>query len=233
VRAGGEHSQPTVGLEPQASFVMIMPPGWSRLPVRDADAALLAASIEAIVDDALPSTLPRDSAEPWRAELRKRFTEATAEAREAGASAVYLPVRPVDGFSVPGSIIETEVDDDGIAPTADVVTELLRDRESDAQLITVDGATAVRTDTTAAKVQPSGDWPEVTTRQIVYTISVPHREGRWVVMSFSAVSADTASRTLSDALVLLFDAMMSSFRWVDVPGVEPGDLESRLAEIAS
>lgn len=212
---------------------MLLPPGWMRLPVRERDAPLLRALIEEIVADALPATLPRDSAEPFRAELRKRLTGAAREARDAGATAVYLPTRPIDGFVVPASLIETEVEDDGLAPAAEVIAEIMRDPETDATRETVDGASAVRTDTTTTRVQPSGDWPEVTTRQIVYTVEVPHRAGRWIVMSFSAISGDNPSSALSDALVLLFDALMTTFRWADVPGVDHSELELRLGEIDS
>jgi hypothetical protein len=204
-----------------------------RLPVRTREASRLRAVIEEIVAEALPSTLPRDSTEPWRAELRKRLTGAAADARDSGATAVYLPTRPIDGFVVPASLIESEVEDDGLAPAADVIGEIIRDPEIEATRETVDGASAVRTDRTTIRVRPEGDWPEVTTRQIVYTVEVPHREGRWIVMPFSAISGDNPSGALSDALVLLFDALMTTFRWADVPGVDHSELEIRLGEIDS
>jgi hypothetical protein len=218
---------------PHASFVIALPPGWSRLPVREDERPKLDAMIEAIVAEALPASLPRDTAEPWRGELRKRLAGAAAEARDSGATAVYLPTRSVDGFTPPVSLVETEVEDDGLASADDVIAAVLDDPAIDATEETVDDARAVRTDTTTTRVQESADWPEVTTRQIVYTIGVPHREGRWVVMSFSAISGDNPSQDLSDALVLLFDALMTTFRWIDVPGDEPSNLETRLAEIAA
>jgi hypothetical protein len=65
-----------------------------------------------------------------------------------------------------------------------------------------------------------------------------------VVMSFSAISAPADQKTtepgapdigtderITDALVMLFDAMMTTFRWTDVPDAEPTPLELRLAEI--
>jgi hypothetical protein len=220
-------------VDPQASFAILLPPGWTRLPVRESESIRLRDLVEGVVTESLPASLPRDSAEPWRAELRKRLTAAALEAREAGATAVYLPTRPVDGITVPASLIETEVEDDGLASAADVIAAILGDPEIEATGVAVDGAAAVRTDTTTAHVNLAGDWPEVSTRQIVYTIEVPHREGRWVVMSFSAVSGDNPSAELSDALVLLFDALMTTFRWADVPGAEAGPLETRLDAIDS
>jgi len=226
-------NQVTAAVEPQASFLMLLPPGWTRLPAREAESETLTGMIDEIIADALPSTLPRDTAEPWRGELRKRLLAAALEARAAGATAVYLPHRAIDGFIAPVSIIESEVDDDGIAPADEVLDGLAMDSGANASRETIDGAAAVRTDTTHGRATLPDDGPEVLNRQVVYTIEVPHREGRWVVMSFSAITAIDSPPELLDALVLLFDAMMTTFRWADVPGAEPSDLELRLSEIHS
>ena len=224
--------------EPQAKFVIAMPPGWLRLPALEGDREVLDLMIDGIVADTLPDSLPRDSTEPWRGELRKRLTASVVEAREAGATAVYLPVRPVNGVTVPASIIESEIDDEGHPDSVGVLAAILGDpalasQGADASLRSVDGAPAARTDRTIRKVQRDADWPEVTTRQIVYTIEVPHREGRWIVLSFSSVSSDDSGGALSDALATLFDALVSTFRFTEVPGAEYSDLEKRLAEIDS
>jgi len=224
--------------EPQAKFVIAMPPGWLRLPALEGDREVLDLMIDGIVADTLPDSLPRDSTEPWRGELRKRLTASVVEAREAGATAVYLPVRPVNGVTVPASIIESEIDDEGHPDSVGVLAAILGDpalasQGADASLRSVDGAPAARTDRTIRKVQRDADWPEVTTRQIVYTIEVPHREGRWIVLSFSSVSSDDSGSALSDALAALFDALVSTFRFTEVPGAEYSDLEKRLAEIDS
>jgi hypothetical protein len=217
---------------PQASFLIALPPGWMRLPAGAGDEAVLHSIIDEIVDEALPATLPRDKAEPWRGEMRKTIAGVVAEARDAGANAVYLPVRPVNGINVPASFVESEVDDDGAGDPGAVLAAMLADADAGA-LHVIDGAHAVRTDSSVVRVEPRDGWLEMTTRQIVYTIEVPHREGRWVVMSFSAASGDRPSAALSDALVELFDALMLTFRWSDVPGVDHSDLEERLAQIHS
>lgn len=219
--------------EPQASFVIALPPGWVRLPARATHRRELRSAIEEIVAETIPASLPRGSAEPWRGELRKRLTRVVLDAGDAGATAVYLPIRAVNGVLVPASFIESELDYDGQDSPESIIADIVGDAELNASRLTVDGSAAARTDRSARRVQPDGDWPEVTTRQIVYTIDVPHREGRWVVISFSAVSGDTQSSALSDALVYLFDALMTTFRWSDVPGVDHSDLETRLHELQS
>ncbi|TFD85853.1 hypothetical protein E3T61_17160 [Cryobacterium lactosi] len=219
--------------EPQASFVIALPPGWVRLPARPAAERQLRSAIEEIVAETIPASLPRGSAEPWRGELRKRLTHAVVDAGDAGASAVYLPVRAVNGVVVPASFIESEIDLDGEDSPESVIAAIVGDAGWAASRRTVDGAVAARTDRSERRVQIDGDWPEVTTRQIVYTIGVPHREGRWLVLSFSVVAHDAADGALCDALVYLFDALMTTFRWSDVPGEDPSALATRLHEIQS
>lgn len=217
---------------PQASFLIALPPGWMRLPARPGEAAVLRSLIDEIVDEALPSTLPRDKAEPWRGEMRKTITGVVTEARDAGANAVYLPVRPVNGINVPASFVESEVDDGSVGDPGALLAAILTDADNGA-LHMIDGAHAARTDSSVVRVEPRDGWPGMTTRQIVYTIEVPHREGRWIVMSFSAATGDQPGAALSDALVQLFDALMLTFRWSEVPGADHSDLEERLAQIHS
>jgi hypothetical protein len=251
--------------DPTASFFMVVPPGWARLPAREDDRQELAAIVRDVIARALPDDLPRDRAEPLRQEMRKRLTATVVEAGDNGANAVYLAVQPVDGYTPPVSIIETEVEDESDQAPEQVIAQVLADAlptrhdEDDPGIREVDGGIAARTETVIRRVDPGSelpglgeDLPVVDDRQVVYTIPVPHRPGRWVVMSFSAISAAKAASThdaaadtgtdtdtgandttdhLTDALVTLFDAIMTTFRWTDVPGTEPTTLERRLAEL--
>lgn len=240
---------------PISSFLMVVPPGWARLPAREEDRQALAATVREVIARALPDSLPRDRAEPLRQEMQKRLMSTVVEAGDNGATAVYLPVQPVDGFTPPVSIIESEVDDESDQAPEEVIAELLADAlpdrhdQQDPGLRQVDGGIAARTETQLRRAVPdavAGELPAVDDRQVVYTIPVPHRPGRWVVMSFSAISAPAdqdatgpgaetrdigTDERITDALVMLFDAMMTTFRWTDVPDAEPTPLELRLAEI--
>lgn len=247
--------------EPIASFLVVVPPGWARLPAGEDHREELGAMVREIIGRALPDDLPRDRAEPLRQEMRKRLVSTVVEAGDNGATAVYLPVQPVDGYTPPVSIIESEVDDESEERPETVIAQLLaeaaadRARAADAGaggadsagaggpdpvdpgIREVDGGVAARTETVVRRAQPVDDVPEVDDRQVVYTIPVPHRPGRWVIMSFSAIRASDSTapdqdERVVDALVMLFDAIMTTFRWTDVPGAEPTTLERRITEMA-
>ncbi|QZQ53649.1 hypothetical protein KZI27_00755 (plasmid) [Curtobacterium sp. TC1] len=230
--------------EPTASFFMVVPPGWARLPADVPHREELGAIVRQVIANALPDGLPRDRAEPLRQEMRKRLTATVVEAGDNGATAVYLPVQPVDSFTPPVSVIETEVDDESDEAPEQVIAQILADalpdrrEQDDPGIREVDGGIAARTETVVRRADPGAelpsigeDLPVVDDRQVVYTIPVPHRPGRWVVMSFSAISLPGTDERLTDALVSLFDAIMTTFRWTDVPGAEPTTLERRLAEL--
>ncbi|MDM7887896.1 hypothetical protein QUG98_05445 [Curtobacterium sp. RHCJP20] len=235
---------------PTASFLVVVPPGWARLPAGEDQREELGETVRAVIARALPDDLPRDRAEPLRQEMRKRLLRAVVEAGDNGATAVLMPVQPVDGYTPPVSIIESEVDDESEEAPEQVVAQLLaealptrRDPE-DTGLREVDGGIAARTEQTVRRADVAAELPEVGAdlpvvddRQVTYSIPVPHRPGRWVIMSFSAISPSDpedpeAAEQLTDALVMLFDAVMTTFRWTDVPGTEPTPLERRIAEIA-
>lgn len=230
--------------DPTASFFMVLPPGWARLPAREDDRRELADTVHEVIARALPDDLPRDRAEPLRQEMRKRLFATVVEAGDSGATAVWLPVQPVDGFTPPVSIIEAEVDDESEEAPEQVIAQVLADAlpdrhdDHDPGIREVDGGIAARTETVVRRADPAAELPGlgeglpvVDDRRVVWTIPVPHRPGRWVVLSFSAISLPDTDERLVDALVGLFDAMLTTFRWTDVPGAEPTTLERRLAEL--
>lgn len=215
-----------------APFAIVVPPGWARIPARDEDERERTAVIDAIIADGIPDTLPADSAGPWRHEMRKRLTAMVADAGENGATACYLPIQSVDGFTPPASIIESEIEDESEESPTDIVAQILLDAgQLQDGIREIDGAIAARTDTTIRRVRAMDELPDLDDRQVVYTVSVPHRPGTWVMMSFSAVSDPDADPRLTDALVMLFDAIMTTFRFVEVPDAEPSDLERRVGEL--
>ncbi|KTR41073.1 MULTISPECIES: hypothetical protein [Curtobacterium] len=225
-----------------APFLMAVPPGWTRFPARPEDRDHLDTVIEAVVRDAVPDDLPRDRAAPFRDRARQQLRSTVSQAGENGAIAVYLPTRSVDGFMPPVSLIESEVDDESEDTPEVVVGRLLADAGQLGRGVSddpasqgvreVDGALAARIEETHRRVRVLEGLPDLDDRQVTYTIDAPHRPGVWVVLSYSVVSDPEADQRVVDALVQLFDTLVGTLRWVDVPGREPGALDRRLEEIA-
>jgi hypothetical protein len=84
----------------------------------------------------------------------------------------------------------------------------------------------VRVVQTKHKVRRGPDWPEVSTRQVLYVVSRDEAAGEWLVLSFSTLWNSEKTELLAEALVLFFDAIMTTFRWAG-PGANPLRLPER------
>lgn len=199
--------------KPTDAWVMLLPPGWARFPTGEGRQRELDEAIEQVVARALPDTMPRDKVEPFRHMLRDELHKTLGQARDAGTGAVYLPTEPMEGVIVPGSIAEIEVVSDVGTDPARIVTSILSDGYEESELVEIDGRPGIRVSSTTHEVQHEGDWPEVSTRQVLYVISRDDAEGAWLALSFSTIWNSHETERLAEALVFFFDAVMGTFSW--------------------
>lgn len=190
-------------------YRLVLPDGWIRLNVRE--------DVEATVAEALAEisfeSLPRDERAKRRAAIEGRLRQAIANAKRIDAYAMYLPIKGMHGLAIPASFLVAEATDfSGGGPVGDVLAQLLA--APGAQPATVDGVEAVRTaEATSGVDEETGR--EVPARQIVYTIPVPET-AQWLVVVFDVIAGEAMSDEYAafvDALVVLFDGIMTTFRW--------------------
>lgn len=199
--------------KPTDAWVMLLPPGWARFPTGEGLQRELNDAIEQVVARALPDSLPRDKVEPYRHLLRDELHKTLGEAREAGTGAVYLPTEPMEGVLIPASIAEVEVvSDAGTDPTR-IVTSILSDGYEESEAVELDGRPGLRVVHTEHGLRRDDDWPELSTRQVLYVVSRDEVDGEWLVLSFSTVWNSENTERLAEALVFFFDAVMTTFRW--------------------
>ena len=203
-------------MTPQArsvtGYTVVLPPGWCRVPVRHGSAK----AIRTAVDEALkavPRNVPRDRIPPYRAELEGRLRSMVTAARKQGGVDLYLPVAPMHGLAVSASFIVSEgvigvpgTDADPVA----VVTYLAA-QDAQSGPVTVDGAPAVRREHTAP-AEPAAE-VDAGSRRVDYMIPMPGSKHRWLIAAFSTLGGGDPADELALALVQLFDAIMSTFRW--------------------
>lgn len=199
--------------KPTDAWVMLLPPGWARFPTGEGLQRELNDAIEQVVARALPDSLPRDKVGPYRHLLRDELHKTLGEAREAGTGAVYLPTEPMEGVLIPASIAEVEVvSDAGTDPTR-IVTSILSDGYEESEPVELDGRTGLRVVHTEHGLRRDDDWPELSTRQVLYVVCRDEVDGEWLVLSFSTVWNSENTERLAEALVFFFDAVMTTFRW--------------------
>jgi hypothetical protein len=195
-------------------FNLIIPGGWVHLPTTPGLAQVRQRSINAIVRQALPDTLPRDKAGPWRRMLRKDLTEATDEAERQGARGLVLPVREMHGMRLPGSLLLSVIEDPGDPQDPrQVLSEIVADAGPDGMALEIGGCPAARVSTIVDSYHIKRKAPSV---RVNYLVAAPDAPGVWAVLTFTVLSDGDVDAEPVRAIVLLFDAVVSTLRWADV-----------------
>ncbi len=182
-------------------YRIILPPGWVRIPLREGTQAAL----EELVYSRLPivpQQIPRDRGLRYRGMVRQVLDEQVAAARRADGLDLYLPVRPRRGHRppLPASFLVSRLVGPP-SPTAGGTVTTAR----------LAGTLAVRREYEGPE-RPDRQVP-VRTRHVEYTLPVPHDPGRSLAVCFSTAGDGDAGSEFTAAVVELFDALMTTFRW--------------------
>lgn len=202
-------------------FELIVPDGWAQIPTTPDAARLRRVIIDNVVRDRLPDSLPRDKAGPWRKMLRRELTDATEEASRQGARSVLLPLEEFNGHRLPGSMVMTVIEDgDEPQDPERLLASILADAGSDGAFLEIGGSPSVR----VASIVDSGRiGRRAPSCRISYYVSNPDAPGVWGLVTFTVLTDGNVDAEPVQAVVLLFDAIVSTLRWadrVDVPTVD-------------
>ncbi len=196
---------------PVHGYALVLPPGWLRIPVEGSGP---------VVRDLLDRTfagLPADSYGPHRRELKNVLDEQIAAAREIGGLDVYLPVEGARGLPVAASFVVSHLPPASQAPQEVLVALAADGPDSDA--VSIDGAAGLRTRRAVASDPLRQSGLDTDTERVTYVLAVPGDAG-WLLVSFSTAITEAAVRvgphdvrTLSETMIELFDAVVSTLRW--------------------
>lgn len=192
---------------PPNSYTLVLPPGWKQIPLRQGTDD----AVRRILDLTFES-FPRDEVFTYRRDLEKRLALQIRQARDAAGLDLYLPVELMHGIPVAASILVSEVSFGSVEDIdPDMVALRLATAADGSETVLLDGAIAVRTDRVAA-ADPARQ-AEFPSRRVDFVISVPQDPDRWLAVVFSTIGAGDPYDEMSELLVGLFDAIMSTFRW--------------------
>lgn len=199
------------------SYRLVLPPPWVRVPLGEETAEQVRALVERAAE-AAPREMPPDQLGPFKRELERRFMRQFEAAAAHGALDHYLPAAPVHGIHLGASFfvaLARPEGGDGVDPR-EFVGGVLAERGSgpDARTVEIDGSVWVRTESTVAPDDDLAPGVDVGTRRVTYLTAVPEAPGQWIVVSFSSIGDGDPASDLTSITVELFDAIMSTWRWV-------------------
>jgi hypothetical protein len=94
-----------------------------------------------------------------------------------------------------------------------VLSEIVADAGSDGMLLEVGGCPAARISTVIESDQIKRKAPSV---RVNYLVSAPDAPGVWGVLTFTVLTDGDVDADPVQAIILMFDAVVSTLRWADV-----------------
>lgn len=199
---------------------VLVPQGWVRVPTAPGTVSLRRRVVEEVVRRFVPDSLPRDTAGPWRRELRKSLGEAVEEAAEAGAHSVLLPLTEYGGMRLPGSLLLTVLEDEPTVAAQDLLDEVLADAGEDGTLLEVGGGPAARVRVVVDSGRIGRPQPSV---RVAYYVAHPHVAGVWGLLTFTVLTDGDTQALPVLAVEAMFDAVVGTLQWVEHDGGPSAD----------
>lgn len=190
-------------------------PGWENLSLNAADRADLERRIDELAHGSVPEEVPRDTATPFRQEVRKHLVRVVEQAREAGAGLICIPTQRMGEVAVPASYTVSEWRDterDEVAPLA-LLQSLAANSDGAAHIVDVDGQQALREEAVSAPNPDAEPLANHAGRRVTYTVSSPDDPRAWVIFNFVTIGDGDPEGAFADLLVELFDAQLTTLRW--------------------
>ena len=187
--SGGDHSALP------RDFALLLPPGWVRIPLDGREGARARALATAKV-----SNLPEPQRSQVREQLIKVIKAGLRQARQAGGIDVLISLVEWDGVPIAASGLVSYVDGEGganLRVPLDILADDFSAEGGDARLVTIAGRTAVR----HRRIDPP-------LTMVDYMMKMPGKPGL-LTFAFS-----TPLEPLADPMVVLFDAIMGTLRWI-------------------
>lgn len=186
----------------QWDWVLLLPPGWVRLPTAAGEARR---AVKALLDRRL-KRLPRDQIASGRRAMERELRQQLAEARDAGARDVYAQVELIRGMPVSAGLtvsrLRVAADDETLLRGLTAVLGAAGDVVESGTAV-AGGLPALRRRRRFRRALADGA-PALPLTAVDWVVSLPDSD-EVLVLAFA-----TATEQVADALVALFDAIAQS-----------------------
>lgn len=210
------------------SYQLVLPAPWERIRLDGS----IRSRVREIVDRSvarLPKQVSPDQVAPARRRLEEELHDHLAEARNNGGIDYYLPTELMHGQQLNASFVVSAVIPDATAE-ADLVPRVMASllQAGDAGAVTVGDTTWTRRERVLRRAPGGFAADQVDLRKVEYLTAVPDDPRRWVLVTFTTAGDGDVDSEATGLIVELFDAIMSTWRWV----ADPAPDSSRVAQDA-
>jgi hypothetical protein len=198
-----------------SAYSIVDIPGWENLSLNAADHAELERRIDELAHGSVPEEVPRDTATPFRQEVRKHLSRLVDQARTAGAGLLCMPTQRMGDIAIPASYTVSEwrdIEREETAPSV-MLEALAGDSSAQVSFIDIDGQPALREESVEAPDPKADPLATHAGRRVTYTVSAPQDARVWLVFAFVTLGDGDPHGALADLLVELFDAQLTTLRW--------------------
>lgn len=209
-----------------SSYSLVLPAPWARIKL---DASMRSTVTDIVGRSAarIPKEVPPDQVAPARRRLEEELHQLLVEARNNGGIDYYLPTELMHGQQLNASFVVSAVIPDATAE-ADLVPRVMASllQAEDTQAIAVGDTTWTRRERVLRRPPGGLADDQVDLRKVEYLTAVPDDPRRWVLVTFTTAGDGDVHSEATGLIVELFDAIMSTWRWVSTPSTEstPGAL---------
>lgn len=195
-------------------FNLVPPPGWDVIPLRTGTEEAMDRIVRKAVAQ-LPVGFPKDDIPKARMALLKEMKKVVRRARSKGGMTLYLPTERLHGIVLPVSFVASApIEVPRVRPNSgpEAVLAALASVTPGAGTRELDNTAALRSEREVPPDTAKGI--DVAHRRVEYVVPIPDSTpDKYLTFSFSALIAPGSDPTFNDALVELFDAVMTTFRW--------------------
>jgi len=204
-------------------YRLVVPHPWEQVAL-DSSLDLRVKEIVSAAAARVPKDIPPDQVGPAIHRLEHDLAATLRDAQDKGVIDYYLPTDLMHGQQlnanfVVGTLIPDAMADDELVPR--VLATMLK--EPGSSPVTIGDSVWVRRE--RLRTRPPGGLvdAELGVREVEYLSPVHGDPRRWVVVTFTTLGDGDPHSENTDLVVELFDAIMSTWRWVQdgtpVPGV--------------
>lgn len=156
-------------------YTLVLPPGWTRIPLRSG------------TTEAITAVAERGSTSAG-GELQERLRTAAASAEKSGGLDLYLPTEPLYGMVLADSFVVCEVSFGAVEPLNPALLVAALSSSDDAVPSASMASIGVRTESTAPADGSRG--VPLASRRVDYVLPVPGDPDRWLSVAFSTLTAE-------------------------------------------